>query len=517
MTNVTVAIRMLNGLAAGAVAVGLTTVLAAPFGLGADALNAVGSAIIDGTPGSVKEWAIQTFGTSDKLFLSIVLMVVIGVLAAAAGLLEARRAPAGSAVLLVGGAVGCAAVLSRAGARPMDIIPVTVGSLGGVAILYLLSRNIINRDESSTETNSTETKEPANPTRRPLLRAAGLLGLGLAAAVGGTALSRRLNSVAGERSALSAPRAADPPAPPPPDVQPTRVALPNFVTSNADFYRIDTALNVPQLSRSNWRLRIHGSVNRELTYTFADLQSFPVIEKMVTLTCVSNEVGGKLVSNAVWTGYRTRDLLSRAGIRPDADMVLSTSVDGFTVGTPIEALTDDRDALLAIAMNGEPLPTVHGYPARLVVPGLYGYVSATKWVVDLELTRFDRAQAYWTRLGWAAKAPIKTASRIDVPRSFQKVPRGPVRFGGVAWAQNRGVRAVEVRIDNGPWDAARPAADYSNDTWRLWSYDWVADAPGSHTISVRATDNAGAVQPAERRSPMPDGATGWHTVTFSVT
>ena len=303
-------------------------------------------------------------------------------------------------------------------------------------------------------------------------------------------------------------------APIPPTVQPKGVALPSFITSNDDFYRIDTALTVPQVSRADWQLKIHGMVDREITYRFEDLERFEVVEKVVTLTCVSNPVGGDLISNASWTGYRVRDLLADAGVHPDADMVLSKSSDGFTAGTPVEALTDGRDALLAIGMNGEPLPTDHGYPARLVVPGLYGYVSATKWVVDLELTRFDKAEAYWTRLGWSPRGPIKTESRIDVPRSGQDVARGPVTFGGVAWAQNRGVKAVEVRIDDGPWQQAQLGASYSNDAWRLWSFPWQAEASGPHTISVRATDNTGAVQTEQWADPVPDGATGWHSVVL---
>jgi DMSO/TMAO reductase YedYZ molybdopterin-dependent catalytic subunit len=295
-------------------------------------------------------------------------------------------------------------------------------------------------------------------------------------------------------------------------VQPGGVTLPPFVTPNADFYRIDTALSVPQVSRDEWRLRIHGMVDRELEFGFSDLDKFEVVEKVVTLTCVSNPVGGDLISNATWTGYRVRDLLAQAGIRPDADMVLSKSIDGFTAGTPVEALTDDRDSLLAIGMNGVPLPTEHGYPARVVVPGLYGYVSATKWVVDLELTRFDRAEAYWTRLGWSARGPIKTESRIDVPRSGQDVARGPVTFGGVAWAQNRGVRAVEVSIDDGEWQPAQLGAEYSKETWRLWSFRWQADEPGTHELRVRATDGTGAVQTSDQADVVPDGATGWHSV-----
>jgi DMSO/TMAO reductase YedYZ molybdopterin-dependent catalytic subunit len=323
--------------------------------------------------------------------------------------------------------------------------------------------------------------------------------------------------VAADRKTFALPRPRSPAPPIPADVQPKGVALPSFVTANSDFYRVDTALSIPQLSHGDWRLRIHGMVDHEATYSFDDLAKFDVVETVTTLTCVSNLVGGNLISTGVWTGYRVADLLAAADVHADADMVLSTSIDGFTAGTPVQALTDGRDALLAVGLNGQPLPIEHGYPARLVVPGLYGYVSATKWVVELELTRFDRAQAYWTRQGWAARAPIKTESRIDVPRSNQKVPMGPVVFGGVAWAQNRGVRAVEVRVGDGGWQPAQLGASYSNQTWRLWSFPWDAKNIGKQTISVRATDNTGATQTEAQASPVPDGATGWHTINFTVT
>jgi DMSO/TMAO reductase YedYZ molybdopterin-dependent catalytic subunit len=343
----------------------------------------------------------------------------------------------------------------------------------------------------------------------------GLIGAGAASGVGGAILGRKRQSVAADRDAFALPKVTAPAPPIPAEVQPAAQGLPSFITANSDFYRIDTALNVPQIARADWTLRIHGMVDREVTYSFDDLKDLELIEKAVTLACVSNPVGGELISNAVWTGYRVRDLLARSGLRPDADMVLSTSVDGFTVGTPVEALTDDRDAMLAIGMNGVPLPVEHGYPARLVVPGLYGFVSATKWVVDLELTRFDRAEAYWTKLGWSAKAPIKTQSRIDVPRNGARLDSGPVTVGGVAWAQHRGVKSVEVRIDDGPWQPATLGAAYSNDTWRLWTYPWQA-TPGSHTITVRATDNTGAVQTEQPAPPAPDGATGWPSVSVQV-
>ena len=502
-------VRILSGIAAAAVTLGVSALVAVPLGSSADARNAIGSTVIDLTPGPVKEWAIQTFGTSDKLFLSLAVLLVIAVLAAIAGLTERRRAPIGSVMFAAAATAGCIAVLTRSGSAPVDVIPTAVGGVAGIVALRFLTSG---RLSDGTAHESAET----DPGRRLSLAALGLLGLGVLGGAVGSVWSRRVHSVADDREAFTPPKIAKPAPPVPPGVQPAGVELSTFVTDNAEFYRIDTALSVPQLSRESWKLRIHGMVDNEKTFTFADLEQFELIEQMVTLACVSNPVGGDLVGNAVWGGYRVRDLLAAAGVATDADMVLSTSSDGFTAGTPTEAMTDDRDSLLAITMNGQPLPIEHGYPARLVVPGLYGYVSATKWVVDLELTRFDRAQGYWTPLGWSERGPIKTQSRVEVPRSGQDVPAGPVRFGGVAWAQPRGVRAVEVRIDEGPWQQAALGTAYSDDTWRLWSFDWQADRPGPHLIAVRATDNTGYVQTSDMADVVPDGATGWHTVSFSV-
>ena len=265
----------------------------------------------------------------------------------------------------------------------------------------------------------------------------GLLGLGLVSGVVGAVVTRLVHSVAGDRNTFTLPRPRSPAPPVPVDVQPNNVALPSFITPSADFYRVDTALSVPQLSHGDWRLRIHGMVEHEATYSFDELAGFDVVEMVMTLTCVSNPVGGSLISTGVWTGYRVADLLAAAHVHADADMVLSTSIDGFTAGTPVEAFIDGRDALLAVGLNGQPLPIEHGYPARLLVPGLYGYVSATKWVVDLELTRFDKAQAYWTRQGWAPRAPIKTESRIDVPKGGQQLASG-----------TRGVRRCRVGTES---------------------------------------------------------------------
>jgi DMSO/TMAO reductase YedYZ molybdopterin-dependent catalytic subunit len=512
----------LAGVAAAAVALGVTALAAVPVGPAADSRTAVGSAVIDLTPGPVKEWAIQLFGTADKLVLTVLILIVIAVIAGITAKLETRRVPLGSIAIALAGIAGCAAVLSRAGATPVAVLPTVLGTVCGIAVLRLLaSGRFTDPPSSHPDARSPGGGAAPDPGRRLSLVTLGFLAAGTLTGVLGAVLTRARASVAGDRSAFALPEPSVPAPAVPAAVQPAGVELTSFITPNSDFYRIDTALSVPQLSRPDWRLRIHGMVDREVTLEFDDLAQFEVVDRVVTLTCVSNPVGGDLISTATWTGYRVRDLLARVGVHPEADMVLSTSIDGFSAGTPVEALTDGRDSLLAIGMNDAPLPTEHGYPARLVVPGLYGYVSATKWVVDLEVTKFDLAQAYWTKLGWSVRGPIKTQSRIDVPRGGQDVARGPVTFGGVAWAQNRGVRAVEVRIDGpsgqGSWQPAELGEAYSNETWRLWSLEWQADEPGDHEISVRATDGTGATQTSQHADVVPDGATGWHTVSFTVT
>jgi DMSO/TMAO reductase YedYZ molybdopterin-dependent catalytic subunit len=287
------------------------------------------------------------------------------------------------------------------------------------------------------------------------------------------------------------------------------------VTSNKDFYRVDTALIVPQVSADSWSLKIHGMVGRPVELDFKTLLKRDLIERDITLTCVSNEVGGQYVGTAKWLGARLADVLREAGVHKDADQIVSKSVDGMTIGTPTAVVMDGRDAILAVGMNGQPLPPEHGFPVRMVVPGLYGYVSATKWVVDIELTRFADNRTYWVRRGWAPQAPIKTMSRIDTPRPLGKVKAGRVAVAGVAWAQHRGVEKVEVRVDGGDWHATRLASVPSTDTWRQWVYEWDA-RPGQHTIEVRATDRTGAVQPARRAKPFPSGATGWQSTVVTV-
>ncbi|MGI5222292.1 molybdopterin-dependent oxidoreductase [Nocardia sp. CA-290969] len=466
-----------------------------------------GATVVDHTPKPLREFAIEQFGTADKTVLFLSMGVVMAVLAVAAGLLERRR-PYGSALLVVLGLAVCVVVLQRPTATAVFAIPILLGIVAGVFTL----RFLITRGPGSTG----GAEESADPSRRRfLVLVAGAAVVAAGSAAAGRWVGERMRAVAADLERFVLPRPQVAAAAPPPGTDPPVPGLTEFVTPNDTFYRIDTALRIPAVTSADWRLRIHGMVDRDIELTMDDLRRRPAVEKMITLTCVSNEVGGDLIGNARWIGYPLADLLAEAGVRPDADMVLSTSADGFTAGTPVAALTDGRDALLAVGMNGAPLPVEHGYPARMVVPGLYGYVSATKWVVDLELTRFDKAQAYWTRRGWSARGPIKTASRIDVPASSATVTPGPTVVAGVAWAQHRGIAAVEVQVDDGPWQRAELAPEYSSDTWRQWTWRWDA-APGDHTLRVRATDADGNVQTEQRADPVPDGATGWHTRSFRV-
>lgn len=373
--------------------------------------------------------------------------------------------------------------------------------------------------ERAAEPRSAGGWEPLERTdpesRRRFLTGAGvLLGAATVAGLGGRWLAGR-RGVSAARAAvrLPAPVSAAPPVPAGADLSLTQLAP--YVTPNFGFYRIDTALVVPQVDPETWRLRIHGRVRRPLTLSFADLLARPLVERYVTLACVSNEVGGDLIGNARWLGVPLKELLDEVEPEEGADQVVGRSVDGWTCGTPTAVLRDGRDALLAVGMNGEPLPVEHGFPVRMVVPGLYGYVSACKWVTELELTSFADFDAYWVPRGWSAQGPVKTQSRIDTPRARNRLTAGPITVAGVAWAQHRGIRRVEVRVDEGPWQEAELAAAVSVDTWVQWSWRWDA-TPGEHTLQVRATDATGETQTARRQDVAPDGATGWHTVPLTI-
>ncbi|WP_265523074.1 molybdopterin-dependent oxidoreductase [Oerskovia flava] len=529
--------RTFTGWAAGAgvvaalVGFAVAEVVAALVAPAASPLFAAGAGVVDQVPGWLKDWAIATFGTADKAVLLGTMVVVLALGAALAGALQLRRPPAGALLLLGVGAVGALVAATRPGASPVWALPTVVGVVVAALVLRLVVLRLRAwRDEARARERVEATGFPASaPAESPLdaarerelvdrRRFLALTGVSAAAAVLVAAGARMVS--AGARAATSArdllrlPRAASPAPAVPAGAETGVPGLAPYVTPNGEFYRIDTALRVPQVDPETWTLQITGMVDQPLEITFDELLDLPLVEYHVTLTCVSNAVGGDLVGNALWLGYPVRELLARAGVREGADMVLSTSADGWTASTPLEVLTDpDRQCLLAVGMNGEPLPLAHGFPARLVVPGLYGYVSATKWVTELKVTRFADDVAYWSTRGWSERGPIKLASRIDTPRT--DVQAGQVVVAGVAWAQHTGVAGVEVRVDDGDWAQAELAETVSADTWRQWLYRWDA-APGTHRLTVRATDAEGTVQTSEVAAPAPDGASGWHAVEVRV-
>ncbi len=353
--------------------------------------------------------------------------------------------------------------------------------------------------------------EDGRSDRRHVLAAAAGLG---AVAVTGGALGRTLSRGASP-SSVALPAAAEPLATLATGLEDSVRGISAFRTPNSQFYRIDTALVIPRVSTDGWKLTIDGQVDRPYEITYAELLAMPMVERDITLTCVSNEVGGPYVGGARWLGVRTRDLLERAGIRDGVDQIFSHSTEGMTISTPVQALTDDRDALVAVAMNGEPLPNQHGFPARLVTPGLYGFVGATKWLTRMEATTYAAQRAYWTERDWATDAPVLTQSRIDTPGGLSRPSSGRVVVGGVAWAQQRGIAKVEVSVDEGTWQEARLGPDAGIDYWRQWYLPWDA-LPGRHSLSVRATDETGELQPEQRTTPFPKGATGWHSIVVIV-
>jgi DMSO/TMAO reductase YedYZ molybdopterin-dependent catalytic subunit len=355
----------------------------------------------------------------------------------------------------------------------------------------------------------------ASTARRHFLVAAGVAVAAAAIGeVGGRSLATRKNVSIAQKT-LRIPKPTVPAAPLPRGVNLPVPGISSFITPDSQFYRVDTAILVPQVDPSNWTLRIHGMVAREVTITFDQLLRRPLIEDYITLACVSNPVGGPYVGNAKWLGTSLAALIRSAGPQAGADQLLCTSVDGFTSGTPLQVVLDGRDALVAVAMNGSDLPTEHGFPARLVVPGLYGYVSACKWVVDIEVTTFAKAQAYWVPRGWSQQGPIKTESRIDVPGNGTSLKAGQVPVAGVAWAQHKGIEAVEVRVDNGPWHEATLAAVPGIDTWRQWAWQWPA-TQGTHMIEARATDKTGYTQTSLIQDVAPNGASGYPSTQVSV-
>ena len=508
----------LAGLLTGAVALGVAELTAAVTGPNGAPVIAVGETAINLTPVPVKEFAIAHFGTHDKAALVAGILMLLAAFAALIGVLAVRRLAYGLAALAVFAAVGVAAAVSQGGG--LNVVPTLAGTAVAAATLVLMVRAIRGAARPETAGPVEVTGLAGGPggkgleRRRFLIVGAGAAALGVAAGGLGNALLGRF-SVASSRAAVRLPGPAVP-APAVPAGTDLRIpGLTPFMTSNASFYRVDTDLVLPQVSPETWTLTIDGMVDRPVELTFAELLKMSLTEADITLVCVSNQVGGTYNGNATWLGVPLAGLLRRAGVRAGADQVLSAATDGMTISTPVAAIMDGRNALLAVGMNGQPLPVAHGFPARMIVPGLYGYVSATKWVTKLTLTTFARQKAYWTQRGYSAQAPVKTESRIDVPKPLSQVKAGRITVAGVAWAPARGIAKVEVSADNGPWQQATLAASGGIDTWRQWMWGWDA-RPGLHNLRVRATDNSGATQTPRRAYPVPNGASGWDSVVVTV-
>ena len=500
----------LAGAFAAGLGLGISELLAGLVAAFPSLFEALGNWVVDVSPTPLREFAIEVFGTADKLVLLISIAVVTLVIGAVVGIFARNRFWLAAVVF-----IGFGVIAALAGARDpqvslgMTIIPGGAAALTGLGVLqwlYGLGRS----DEPA------EDKEPSGSRRAFLLGAGAVLSLAaLSGGLGRVLVERAKRAVAG-RSEVSLPSAVEPLAPAPAGASFDIEGLDPILVPNQDFYRIDTALSVPRVDLQDWTLTVRGRVNREYTIDFAQLLDMRMVERDITLSCVSNRVGGELVDNARWLGVSLSEILDRAGVADDAEQIVGRSVDDFTVGFPVEAAYDGRDALVAVGMNGEPLPFEHGFPARLVVAGLYGYVSATKWLSEIELTGWEEFDAYWVPRGWAKEAPIKTQSKIDVPGEAEQIPPGATTVAGVAWAPTRGISKVEVQLGEGAdWVEAELSDPLSINSWVQWRIPW--DAPeGRQTLTVRATDGDGNLQAEAPSPPAPDGATGWHRIRVSV-
>jgi len=496
----------LAGLLAASVALGVSELAAGVSG-GRSLVVAVGDWVINHAPHALIDFGKRNFGTNDKTALVFGIVIVSLLLGTTLGVASRRLLAAGAIGITTFGVAGMLAALTETQPSAASaVFSAVVGVAAGITTLWLLLR-----------TPTSPRPAPAIRDRRAFLQlAAGAAVVAATSAlVGRRLLERGTHAIAVARQRIGLPPATHPVGAPTAAMNVGVQGVTPLVTPNADFYRIDTALTYPQINYEHWRLRIHGMVRTPIELSFNDLTAMELIEQYVTIGCVSNLVGGNLVSTAAWRGVRLRDLLTRAGVDPRADQVIGRSVDGFTVGFPTTAALDDRGAMIAIGMNGTPLPLEHGFPARLIVPGLYGYVSATKWLSDIELSRFDQFDSYWVQRGWNQQGPILTQSRIDIPQPHRTARAGTIPVAGVAWAPTRGIRNVEIQVDNQPWRSATLADALSTDTWRQWSYLWEA-TPGTHQLRVRATDSTGALQDANDQPPGPGGATGYHTININV-
>jgi DMSO/TMAO reductase YedYZ molybdopterin-dependent catalytic subunit len=517
-------LRAATGVAAAGVAVGVGHLVAAVLSPPASPLIAVGSALIDAAPTPAKTFAVRVLGNADKPVLIGAVAVALLVFAAVLGLLawhHRRVALAGIALL---GVVGAATAVYRGGA--LDAVPSVVAGVAGVTALLLVVRRSgaapaprASRDVPAPVTIPGRPVRPAAASAKTLGRRSFVAALGLTAAVaaaaggGGIVVGRVRSAGAAARRALGLPTPASPAKPLPAGAQ--LPGMTPFTTPVDDFYRVDISLVTPQIDAGSWSLTIDGMVDDPLTLTYDELLAMPMIERDITLTCVSNEVGGPYVSSGRWLGVPLATLLERVGVKPGVEQLFSYSLDsGYTASTPIQAVTDGRDAMIAVGLDGRPLSDARGYPARMIVPGLFGFVANTKWLERIELTTYAERTAYWTERKWATDGPILTQSRIDLPKSLATLPKDKPVIAGVAWAQHRGIEKVEVQVDDGEWQEADLATDAGVDLWRQWSFRFEGP-PGLHSARVRATDVTGATQPEERTKVFPDGARGWHQIQFT--
>jgi DMSO/TMAO reductase YedYZ molybdopterin-dependent catalytic subunit len=520
---------VLAGLIAAAAGVAVGELVGGIFSSAGSPVVAVGGYVIDNVPPGAKDFAIETFGTNDKLALIVGTLVILALLGMALGPLARRRPKLAAAIVVLISLAGVLATISEMDVSPLIAVwPSLVGAAAAVAALMVLLRpraaatasGVATDDDHADLTTEPDAYSAADeptddmaPRRQFLIASGTTIVLAGAAAGAGRFLAGR-NSATASREELalpqpveSLPRVSDAVAPNPRGVTP-------FLTPNDDFYRIDINLTVPQVKTEGYELTVKGMVDNELTFSWDDLLQREMREYDITLTCVSNQIGDNLVGNARWLGFPLSELLDEAGVKDGADQVVGRSTDDYTGGFPLEAAYD-RDAIVAIGMNGEPLPLSHGFPVRLVTPGIYGYLSAIKWLKEIEVTTFDAFDSYWVPRGYAEMAPIKTMSRVDTPKSLSKIDGGQFVIGGVAWAQTRGIQKVEVQIDDEDWQEAELSEALNKDTWVQWTVPFET-TPGFHTVKVRATDGTGETQPEERTDPLPDGATGWHTRRFRV-
>ncbi len=523
----TTAFGAVAGVIAAIVALGVAELIAGTRQVWRSPVIDVGDRVIDHVPPFVKDFAINTFGTNDKPALLLGIGVTLLMYAAIIGALAFRkRIEIGLVGIGVFGLIGAlAAISNRAGGSLDDAIPTVVGATAGAAALWGVHRiaGPLLAGSPLADVDAQSPTDAPRATRRELLvRSGGVLAALAFVGAGAGSIGRTIRSrfsAAESRMNVSLPRATNILDPIPDGVSVGIDGVAPFITPNADFYRIDTALTVPQVPTEGYELRVTGMVDRELSLSFDDLLRRDVVEHDITLTCVSNTIGGELIGNARWTGVRLDELIAEAGVRTGATQVVGRSIDGYTCGFPIEAATDGRNALVAFGMNGEPLPLEHGFPVRLIVPGLYGYISATKWLTEIELTTFEDFEQYWVPRGYADRAPIKLMSRIDSVDGLGTLRRkadGTAAIGGVAWAQTRGISTVEVQLDDGPWQPCDLGAALNDDTWRQWAFRWTPQATGRTSIRCRATDANGVIQTDERSEPLPDGASGHHQIVVFV-